>query len=170
VGHSLEFYLTPWGFLKGAARTTRRLSRRGGKTVLSWSPTVKAPSGKAYVINGYLNDKNLVEQVETWLGENIMGDMHIVATYSGMEGLRRHDGAVEDRADARRLAVFRSERRSGQGQSARPRRTGSGTATACRTWWRRPGACGWGRTRRRRTCGPPALPSRRKSSATACTG
>src|SRR6185369_7198323 len=52
-------------------------------TVLSWSPAVKAPSGKSYVINGYINDKNLVERVETWLGENIMGDMHIVATYTG---------------------------------------------------------------------------------------
>ena len=52
-------------------------------TVLTWSPAVKAPSGKSYVINGYVNDQNLVERVETWLGENIMGDMHILATYSG---------------------------------------------------------------------------------------
>src|SRR5690606_18719279 len=29
------------------------------------------------------NEDNLIERVETWLGENIMGDMHIVATYSG---------------------------------------------------------------------------------------
>jgi hypothetical protein len=35
------------------------------------------------VINGYINDENLVERTETWLGENIMGDMHIVTTYSG---------------------------------------------------------------------------------------
>lgn len=44
---------------------------------------VKAPSGKSYVINGYVNDKNLVDRVETWLGDNIMGDMHVVATYTG---------------------------------------------------------------------------------------
>jgi len=44
---------------------------------------VKAPSGKNYVVNGYVNDQNLVERVETWLGENIMGDMHILATYTG---------------------------------------------------------------------------------------
>ena len=25
----------------------------------------------------------MVDRVETWLGENIMGDMHIVATYTG---------------------------------------------------------------------------------------
>ena len=84
---SLELYITPWGFLKGAAENNATVSRRkvDGKnyTVLTWSPTVKAPSGKSYVINGYVNDKNLVERVETWLGENIMGDMHIVATYTG---------------------------------------------------------------------------------------
>src|SRR5438477_1869499 len=80
---SLEFYLTPWGFLKGAAENNATAMKRGGHTVLSWSPAVKAPSGKSYVINGYVNDKNLIDEVETWLGENIMGDMHIVATYSG---------------------------------------------------------------------------------------
>jgi len=90
-GGSLEFYITPWGFLKGAAENNATASKRkvDGKsyTVLTWSPTVKAPSGKNYVINGYLNDKNLVERVETWLGENIMGDMHIVATYSGWKDM-----------------------------------------------------------------------------------
>jgi glyoxylase-like metal-dependent hydrolase (beta-lactamase superfamily II) len=80
---SVEFYLTPWGFLKGAAENNATASRKSGHTVLTWSPTVKAPSGKSYVINGYVNDKNLIDRVETWLGENIMGDMEIVATYSG---------------------------------------------------------------------------------------
>jgi glyoxylase-like metal-dependent hydrolase (beta-lactamase superfamily II) len=80
---SVEFYLTPWGFLKGAAENNATASRRGNMTVLSWSPAVKAPSGKSYTINGYVNSGNLIERVETWVGENIMGDMHIVATYSG---------------------------------------------------------------------------------------
>jgi glyoxylase-like metal-dependent hydrolase (beta-lactamase superfamily II) len=80
---SLELYITPWGFLKGAAENNATATRRGGSTVLTWSPTVKAPSGKSYTINGYVNDKNQIERVETWLGENIMGDMHILATYSG---------------------------------------------------------------------------------------
>jgi glyoxylase-like metal-dependent hydrolase (beta-lactamase superfamily II) len=84
---SLEFYITPWGFLKGAAENNATLSHHkvDGKNyaVLSWSPAVKAPSGKNYVINGYVDDKHMVDRVETWLGENIMGDMHIVATYTG---------------------------------------------------------------------------------------
>jgi glyoxylase-like metal-dependent hydrolase (beta-lactamase superfamily II) len=84
---SLELYITPWGFLKGAAENGATVSKRSvdgrNYTVLTWSPKVMAPSGKPYVVNGYLNQQNLVERVETWLGENIMGDMHILATYSG---------------------------------------------------------------------------------------
>src|SRR2546423_10050582 len=80
--NSIEFYLTPWGFLKGAAENNATARKSGNHTVLTWSPKVKAPSGKEYVINGYVNDKNLIDRVETWTGENIMGDMHIVATYS----------------------------------------------------------------------------------------
>ena len=84
---SLDFYITPWGFLKGAAENSATASRRKAEgkdyTVLTWSPKVKAPSGKDYVINGYVDEKNMVDRVETWLGENIMGDMHILATYTG---------------------------------------------------------------------------------------
>jgi glyoxylase-like metal-dependent hydrolase (beta-lactamase superfamily II) len=80
---SLEFYITPWGFLKGAADNSATARRQGGLTVLTWSPKATAASGKNYTINGYVNGKNLVERVETWLGDNIMGDMHIVATYTG---------------------------------------------------------------------------------------
>ena len=84
---AVELYLTPWGFLKGAAENGATASRRkvDGRnyTVLTWSPSVKAPSGKNYVINGYVSDKNLVDRVETWLGDNILGDMHVVVTYAG---------------------------------------------------------------------------------------
>ena len=86
-GNSLEFYITPWGFLKGAAENNATASKRRAEgknyTVLTWSPKVTAPSGKNYVINGYVNEQNLVERVETWLGENIMGDMHILSIYTG---------------------------------------------------------------------------------------
>jgi glyoxylase-like metal-dependent hydrolase (beta-lactamase superfamily II) len=86
---SLEFYITPWGFLKGAAANNATVSPKKVKvdgknhTVLTWSPAVKAPSGKNYVINGYVNDQNIVDRVETWAPDNIMGDMHILAVYSG---------------------------------------------------------------------------------------
>jgi glyoxylase-like metal-dependent hydrolase (beta-lactamase superfamily II) len=103
---SLEFYITPWGFLKGAAENNATASRRkvSGKsyTVLTWSPAVKAPSGKNYVINGYVNEQNLVDRVETWLGENIMGDMHILATYTGWKdfgGVMAPSKIVQTRGD-----------------------------------------------------------------------
>ena len=84
---ALELYITPWGFLKGAADNNATAAR--GKigsenyTVLTWSPAAKAPSGASYVVKGYVGSDNLVDRVETWVGENIMGDMHIVADYSG---------------------------------------------------------------------------------------
>ena len=88
---AVDFYLTPWGFLKGAAENNATVSKSkvAGKnyTVLTWSPAVKAASGKAYTINGYLNDQNLVERVETWVGDNLMGDMQILATYSGWKDM-----------------------------------------------------------------------------------
>src|SRR5439155_26736515 len=85
--NSPELSITPWGYLKGAAENNATGSRPkvDGKhyTVLTWSPTVKAPSGKHSVITGYVNEQNVVDRVETWLGENIMGDMHILAVYTG---------------------------------------------------------------------------------------
>jgi glyoxylase-like metal-dependent hydrolase (beta-lactamase superfamily II) len=92
---SLELYITPWGFLKGASdnNATAASRRVGGRNfiILSWTPKVTAPSGKSYVVNGYVNDQHIVERIETWLGDNIMGDMHIVATYSGWKNV---DGAM----------------------------------------------------------------------------
>ncbi len=63
---------------------------------------MKAPSGKSYEINGYVNDANQIERVETWLGENIMGDMHVVATYSGWKdfgGAQAPTKIVQTRGD-----------------------------------------------------------------------
>src|SRR3954453_23480378 len=38
--NSLDFYLTPWGFLKGAAENNATAKRQKGYTVLTWSPKV----------------------------------------------------------------------------------------------------------------------------------
>src|SRR5262247_2929923 len=60
---SLELYITPWGFLKGAEANNATAKKDGKFTVLSWSPSVKAPSGKSYVINGYVNGQNQIERI-----------------------------------------------------------------------------------------------------------
>jgi glyoxylase-like metal-dependent hydrolase (beta-lactamase superfamily II) len=85
----LEIWVTPWGFLKGAAanNATSRSQRVGGRTftVVSWSPAQKAPSGEAYRLNGYVNDQNMVERVETWVEHAVAGDLHVETTYSNYQ-------------------------------------------------------------------------------------
>ena len=80
----MEIHLTPWGFLKGAAanNATARTQRIGGKpfTVLSWSPA-KSPSGQPYNVVGYVNDRNEIERVETWIEHPVMGDLHVEQSY-----------------------------------------------------------------------------------------
>jgi glyoxylase-like metal-dependent hydrolase (beta-lactamase superfamily II) len=82
----LEIWITPWGFLKGAAanNATVRAQRMGSRSfsLVSWTPAQKAPSGQAYRVSGHINDQNLVERVETWVEHAVMGDLHVEATYS----------------------------------------------------------------------------------------
>jgi glyoxylase-like metal-dependent hydrolase (beta-lactamase superfamily II) len=81
------YWVTPYGFLKGAAanKATMRSARVGGTRyqVVTWSPALKAPSGASYTVNGYINPQtNLVDRVETWVEHDMLGDMHVDATYS----------------------------------------------------------------------------------------
>ena len=66
----MEIWLTPWGFLKGAAanNATLKTTKVNGVPykVLTWIPAQKAPSGATYKVSGYLDADNLVEHTETW--------------------------------------------------------------------------------------------------------
>jgi glyoxylase-like metal-dependent hydrolase (beta-lactamase superfamily II) len=85
----LEIWITPWGFLKGAAanNATVRSQRIGGKpyTVVSWIAPQKSPSGEAYRLNGYINDQNTIERVETWMEHPILGDLEVDTSYSNYQ-------------------------------------------------------------------------------------
>ena len=85
----LEIWITPWGFLKGAAanNATTRSQRIGGKTyhVALWSPAQKSPGGKPYTLAGYINDQNLVERVETWVEHPVMGDLLVETSYENYQ-------------------------------------------------------------------------------------
>jgi len=76
----MEIWVTPWGFLKGAAanNATLKTTKIDGVPykVLTWSPAQKAPSGLPYKVAGYIDADNLVEHVETWVGHPIFGDLH----------------------------------------------------------------------------------------------
>jgi len=99
----LELWLTPWAFLKGAAENGAEAVREGGTTIVTWMTpeTVTAPSGLRYTVRGYINDDNLVERVETWVQDNIAGDMPVDATYSDymeVDGVMVPGSVVQTRA------------------------------------------------------------------------
>ncbi len=82
----LEIWITPWGFLKGAAANNATAASQvvGGRTfkVVTWMTPQKAPSGVSYKVVGYINGRNLVDKVQTWLENPIFGDMLVEAVYS----------------------------------------------------------------------------------------
>src|SRR5437867_5493097 len=77
----LEIWMTPYGFLRAATANNATVSTKnvGGKkyTVLTFTGQNKAK------VNGYINDQNMVERVETWIDNAMLGDMLFDATYSG---------------------------------------------------------------------------------------
>ena len=74
-----SFWLTPFGFLKGAAANNASVkpeTLQGAKyNVVSFSLENK------YKVVGYINDKNLVERVQTWVDNDTLGDMLAETSY-----------------------------------------------------------------------------------------
>jgi glyoxylase-like metal-dependent hydrolase (beta-lactamase superfamily II) len=76
----LEIWMTPYGFLKAASTNNATVKPQtiGGK---SYQVVTFIGPNKA-AVNGYINDQNLVEKVETWLDNAMLGDMLFDARYS----------------------------------------------------------------------------------------
>lgn len=76
----LEIWMMPHGFLRVAAlknATVEAKTMNGKKySVVSFTGDNKAR------INGYVNDQNIVERVETWIDHPVLGDMLFEAIYS----------------------------------------------------------------------------------------
>jgi glyoxylase-like metal-dependent hydrolase (beta-lactamase superfamily II) len=91
----LEIWVSPWGFLKGAASNNATAARRtieGERyQVLSWDSPIKSPGGAAYKVVGYIDSDNLVRKVETWLENPVFGDMLVETTY---DDYRAGDGLM----------------------------------------------------------------------------
>lgn len=91
----LEIWTTPWGFLKTAEANNATVKSQtiDGKRyqVVTWSPQMKSPGGKAYTVVGYINTNNLVEKVQTWLEHPVFGDMLVESEYTFY---RDHDGLM----------------------------------------------------------------------------
>jgi glyoxylase-like metal-dependent hydrolase (beta-lactamase superfamily II) len=82
----LEIWTTPWGFIKGAIANSATMggatAATPGMKTISWMTTQKAPSGASYKVVGYINNKNLVARVDTWLENPVFGDMLVENDYS----------------------------------------------------------------------------------------
>jgi glyoxylase-like metal-dependent hydrolase (beta-lactamase superfamily II) len=82
----LEIWITPWGFLKAAAanNATAHAQIVGGKNyqVVTFNAPVKSPAGLPYKMVGYIDSRNLVEKVRTWVENPIFGDMLVEAEYT----------------------------------------------------------------------------------------
>jgi glyoxylase-like metal-dependent hydrolase (beta-lactamase superfamily II) len=82
----LEIWITPWGFLKGAAANSASVKAEtvGGKRyqAVTFNSPIKSPGGQPYKVVGYINNQNLVEKVQTWLENPIFGDMLVEAEYT----------------------------------------------------------------------------------------
>src|SRR3989442_1651367 len=80
----LEIWMTPHGFLRAAAKKNATVEAKtiGGKKyqVVTFMGDNKAK------VNGYINDQNLVERVETWIDNPFLGDMPFEAIYSDYKG------------------------------------------------------------------------------------
>ena len=62
------------GALSERSRARRTTSCRGARR--------SRRRAAAYTVIGYINDKNMVERVETWVEHPILGDLHVEAFYS----------------------------------------------------------------------------------------
>ncbi len=76
----LEIWMTPHGFLRAAAIRNATVEARtmGGK---KYNVVTFVGDNKAKV-NGYNNEQNMVERVETWIDNQFLGDMPFEAIYS----------------------------------------------------------------------------------------
>jgi glyoxylase-like metal-dependent hydrolase (beta-lactamase superfamily II) len=72
--------LTPHGFVKAAASGTPTIgSRRVGSRTLR---TISFTARNQYRVEGYVNGQNLLERVDTWVPNPILGDMLIETTFA----------------------------------------------------------------------------------------
>ena len=98
----LEIWITPWGFLKGAAANKATVRPSKLFQVVTFDAPVKSPGGKPYRVVGYINKNNLVEKVQTWLENPIFGDMLVETEYShyrdGANGLKFPAQIVQKRS------------------------------------------------------------------------
>ena len=73
--------LTPHGFVKAAMSASPTMSSRrvGGRSMTVISFTAR----NQYTVDGYINAQHLIEKVDTWVANPILGDTLIETTFAG---------------------------------------------------------------------------------------
>ena len=87
----LEIFLTPWGFLKGAMApganpTMVTRNEYGGR-----ASVVSFVALGRYRVNGTINSQNLVQRVQTWIPNPVVGDLYyenVYTNYRDMGGVQ----------------------------------------------------------------------------------
>ena len=112
-GRLAQIWMTPHGFIKAAmagnATVTAETVRGAKKTIVSVTTPNKAK------FEGMLNDQNLVERIETWVGNPILGDMMIEAVFKDYKDF----GGVKFRREFSAIGRYRLDRRYESTQARR---------------------------------------------------
>ena len=92
----MEIWLTPWGFLKGAAANNATGTReaRGDNmfNIVRWSPSSPtSQSGEQYEIWGFIDDDNMIVGIESWVEDAVAGDLEVQQRF---EDYQEFDGVM----------------------------------------------------------------------------
>jgi glyoxylase-like metal-dependent hydrolase (beta-lactamase superfamily II) len=74
------FWITPFGFLKGAMANNAKLTTETIDGVKYKAVTCTLQN--KYKVTGYINDQNMVEKVRTWIDNDVLGDMAVEGWYT----------------------------------------------------------------------------------------
>ena len=80
VGRTTQIWLTPHGFIKAAQAGQAAVRAETVRGVRKSVITVTTPL--MVRLEGVLNDQNLVERIETWLANPVLGDIKLEAIFS----------------------------------------------------------------------------------------
>jgi glyoxylase-like metal-dependent hydrolase (beta-lactamase superfamily II) len=93
-GQQMEIWLSPWGFLQGAAANgadaMSQMMDGSTYSVVTWTSPVTSPGGPNYELTGYINSDGLVERVTTRVENNLAGDLlieNVYSTYQDVDGV-----------------------------------------------------------------------------------
>ena len=94
-----RFWLTPFGFIKGALANSATVS--SAKIAGTPYTLVTFAVQNKYKVAGYINEKNLVDRIQTWIDNDVLGDMLTevwFSEYKDFDGLKFPTLIVEKQA------------------------------------------------------------------------